>query len=715
MLKGMHKFTSTTIMLAFLLLSSISLFAQSAKPEKITPKRAMFYLEDGNWEKAKQIYLELLKNNPDDQDLNLYCGVAFLNSRINADKSMDYFNKVDEDKTPGVLLLKGESFHYMGQFDSAKVYYDKYKATDGVRIEKGLSKLMDQRMEQCNTGKALTESPTEGMFVENLGGDVNTMFLDYAPVVYEDLKTLVFTSTNANLFNIKYMTFQAKGQEEIFYTNYDPVYKKWLPRAKADGVVLNKNIESEDNESSISFNKDLSKFFFYRTGKLFVSENLQDPTKYGINTTFFTDNQIVSIAINRAEDHIFVTSDRGGGWNSTDIYESVKDADGNWSAFKFLKGINTEFDEGSPFISNDGQKLYFASKGYNSIGDFDIFVATKTDSGWGNVQNMGVPVNSPANDIHFRLTGDNEEFGYLASDRMGGEGDYDIWRVWTCHDVPTTNLTGKFIALNGHPIDSASLTLMNVDSSVVATVNPLLEGGHYSYTVNTETDYILSLNVKGYATHTYNISIPEQCSEYDIFQMLSCELKEDGDKFVYEQKSTLTNAFYDINAARGDQSKEAFVSGLSPESPAYTDPESRVTPWEKDELIAELPTPVKNADGKFVHEIYFDFDKSNINDEDRAYIEKVAKILNQDPNKKIVIAGHTDSQGPASYNVGLSKRRAKTVADYFKKHGVNPDQMIIEGYGESQLKIKDTDANGGYILRYTAQNRRCEVEIITGQ
>ena len=346
----MHKFTSTTIILALLLLPSISIFAQSAKAEKITPKRAMFYLEDGNWEKAKQIYLELLKDKPDDQELNLYCGVAYLNSRINADKSMDHFNKVNPDKTPGILLLKGESFHYMGKFDSAKVYYEKYKNTDGVRIEKGLSKLMDQRMEQCETGQALTNSPTEGMFVENLGSDVNTMFLDYAPVVYEDLKTLVFTSTNANLFNIKYMTFQAKGQEEIFYTNYDPVYKKWLPRAKADGVVLNKNIESEDNESSISFNTELSKFFFYRTGVLYVSENLQDPKKYGINTTFFTDNQIVSIAINRAEDHVFVTSDRGGGWNSTDIYESVKDKDGNWSAFKFIKGINTKYDEGSPFI-----------------------------------------------------------------------------------------------------------------------------------------------------------------------------------------------------------------------------------------------------------------------------------------------------------------------------------------------------------------------------
>jgi len=705
----MQKITSTTILIAFMLLSSLSLFAQ--KPEKITPKKAMFYLEDGNWEKAKQIYLELLKDKPDDQVLNLYCGVAFLNSRIDAELSMDHFNKVDSEKTPGVLLLKGESFHYMGEFDSAKVYYDKYKNTDGVRIQKGLSKLMDQRMVQCDTGIEFTKNPTQGMFVENLGTDVNTMFLDYAPVVYEDLKTLVFTSTNANLFNIRYMTFQSAGQEEIFYTNYDPVYKKWLPRAKADGVVLNKDIDTDDNESSIAYSKDLSKFYYYRKGILMVSENLQEAKKYDINTTFFTDNQIISIAINRAEDHVFVTSDRGGKKGSADIYEATKDENGNWSSFKAIKGINTKYDEGSPFINESGDKLYFASKGYNSIGDYDIFVATKTDSGWANPTNMGVPVNSPANDIHFRLTGGNEEFGYLSSDRMGTEGDYDVWRVWTCHDVPTTNMNGKFTALAGHSIDNATLTLMNIDSSVVASLDPIANGGNYNFKVNTETDYILQLDVKGYAKHSYNLSIPEQCSEFDIFQTLTCELKLDQDSFVFEQRSVLTNAFYDINSVRGDQSSEAFVNGLTAESPAYTDPQVRVTPWEKDELLAQLPEPIKNADGKFVHLIYFDFDKSFISDADRDYITKVSQILNADPKKKVILGGHTDSQGSAAYNKPLSNRRAKRVADYFIKQGVNPAQIETVGYGESQLAVKDTNEQGLYILSKTRLNRRCEVEI----
>jgi outer membrane protein OmpA-like peptidoglycan-associated protein len=537
------------------------------------------------------------------------------------------------------------------------------------------------------------------------------MFLDYAPVVYEDLKTLVFTSTNANLFNIKYMTFQAKGQEEIFYTNYDPVYKTWLPREKSDGVVLNKAIDTEENESSITFSEDLSQFFFYRRGNLFVSKDLGDPTQVKTEQTQFTDNQIVSVDIDRKLNDMFITSDKSGGAGGTDLYYARRKENGEFGDFKNLVDINTDQDEGSPFLSSDGQKLYFASKGYNSIGDFDIFVATKTDSGWSNVTNMGVPVNSPANDIHFRLTGGSEEFGYLASDRMGNVGDYDVWRVWTCYDVPSTNLAGKFMALQGHSIDSADLTLMNTDSSVVATVDPLANDGNYSFKVNTQTSYILSLNVKGRAVHTYNITIPEQCSEYDIFQTLTCELKMDADSFVFEQKSVLTNAFYNIDEAKADQSREAFLAGLTSDSPSYTDPESRVTPWEKDEMLAELPAPVKNADGKFVHLIYFDFDKSFISDEDRDYITKVSKILNTNPSKKVILAGHTDSQGSADYNKPLSNRRAKRVADFFIKNGVNPAQIETVGYGESQLANRDYDSQDRYIKRLTRLNRRCEVEI----
>ena len=81
-------------------------------------------------------------------------------------------------------------------------------------------------------------------------------------------------------------------------------------------------------------------------------------------------------------------------------------------------------------------------------------MATKNEAGiYGNVKNMGVPINSPANDVHFSMTGDKEEFGYLSSDRMQSVGDMDIWRFWTCYDIKNTRIKGKLLA-KGEPVEA---------------------------------------------------------------------------------------------------------------------------------------------------------------------------------------------------------------------------------------------------------------------
>ena len=703
----MRKFTTTTLLLAAIFLFSGTIFGQKA--EKVNRKTAMRHFENGNWEKSKQMYLELLKTEPNDPELNLYCGISFLNSRHEGEKSLDHFNKVNERDVPPILLFKAEAYHYIGKFDSAKIYYEKYKNLDGNKVEKALAEDMDKRIEQCNTGIEFMKTPVEGLFVENLGEDVNTIFVDYAPVVYEDLKTLAFTGTNTNLFTIKYMTYQEAGGEEIFYTNYDPVYKKWLPRSKADGVVLNQAIDSEGNESSVTWSENLARFYFYRDGALWVSENLGDPVKTDISSGGFTDKQIISIVINRSEDVVFIVSDKKGGAGGSDIYMSTKGDDGKWGSYNNLESINTEADETSPYISGDGNKLYFASNGYNTMGDYDIFVSTKADSGWSNVRNMGLPVNSSANDMHFRLTGGNEEFGYLASDRIGGQGDYDIWRFWTCFDVPSTTLNGNFIAKAG-PITGADLKLMTIDSAAVGTVDALANNGAYSFTVNTETDYILELTVEGYAIQYFNLSTPELCKQFDIYQLLEVELNMDADSFVFEQKSSLTNAFYDINEVSGEKSSQDYVTDLEQSDPTYTDPDIQITTFDKNETDLGKDAIV-NADGKEVYEALFDFDKASLSNEDQDFAKSLGQTMKSNPNMKIVIAGHTDSQGPASYNKRLSKRRAEAVSKILVDQGASKEQITIEAYGETQLKVKDTNEDGGFIIRLGQQNRRVEIEV----
>lgn len=82
---------------------------------------------------------------------------------------------------------------------------------------------------------------------------------------------------------------------------------------------------------------------------------------------------------------------------------------------------------------------------------------------------------------------------------------------------------------------------------------------------------------------------------------------------------------------------------------------------------------------------YFDFDSSNVREQDIPAIEANADYLVAHSNAKVLIEGHTDPRGSREYNVGLGERRAKAVAEILTEKGVRPAQIRILSYGSEKL------------------------------
>ncbi len=87
-------------------------------------------------------------------------------------------------------------------------------------------------------------------------------------------------------------------------------------------------------------------------------------------------------------------------------------------------------------------------------------------------------------------------------------------------------------------------------------------------------------------------------------------------------------------------------------------------------------------------------------------LDQVAKLLQDNPDKRIRIEGHTDDTGPASVNLRLSQERAQAVARYLESRNVSPAQLIAKGYGSSQ-PIADNATESG-----RARNRRIEISYV---
>ncbi len=102
----------------------------------------------------------------------------------------------------------------------------------------------------------------------------------------------------------------------------------------------------------------------------------------------------------------------------------------------------------------------------------------------------------------------------------------------------------------------------------------------------------------------------------------------------------------------------------------------------------------------------FAFDSSVIKPCYHPLLDRVAEILRDNPSLRIEIQGHTDNIGSHEYNVMLSKRRAQAVADYLAAHGISPDRMTVEGFGETR-PVASNDTEDG-----RARNRRVQIKPI---
>jgi outer membrane protein OmpA-like peptidoglycan-associated protein len=133
-----------------------------------------------------------------------------------------------------------------------------------------------------------------------------------------------------------------------------------------------------------------------------------------------------------------------------------------------------------------------------------------------------------------------------------------------------------------------------------------------------------------------------------------------------------------------------------------------------DELAQNIPgaTVARVGEGiavTFASGLLYDFDSDRIRTEAAQNLRNLATSLDKYPNTDLLIVGHTDSQGPDSYNWDLSERRARSAADYLAAQGVVRTRLRTAGRGETEpIAGNDTDAG-------QQQNRRVEVAIYASE
>ncbi|MGB0390344.1 MAG: hypothetical protein ACPGD5_02170, partial [Salibacteraceae bacterium] len=179
-----------------------------------------------------------------------------------------------------------------------------------------------------------------------------------------------------------------------------------------------------------------------------------------------------------------------------DIFYKVRNPDGTWSrGINMGKPINSKSDEDYPFLHPDGTTLYFASKGHNSLGGYDIFVSRIDDQGnWSPPQNLDFAINTPADDYLF-ITDLTGETAYFSSNRESPQGEVNVYKI-NMDRMPLdfAFVYGTFVSQS---TKQAKIKVVNAETDEVIGEYETDEDGKYKIKVPNEGKFNFIVDYEG--------------------------------------------------------------------------------------------------------------------------------------------------------------------------------------------------------------------------
>lgn len=498
--------------------------------------RASQEFNRGDYQKALALCKEVLVENPNDAAANYKAGECalamdhFEDALTHFQKAKTANPKVNDDLSYNL----GRTYHMLAQIDQALEEFNKFKQS--ASKSKNEEYETDKYIAQCNVAKELMAKPVD-VTIASMGDVINSQYDDKGPSITADGKTFVFTSRRPNGKAGKTVDKEGdfKYYEDIYMSQWDNQTNNW-----SHAEILKGSANSEGYDACLSISPDGKLIYIYRNnnddavgGDIFVSK-VQQSGKWGapkkmekpINSSYVENGACISADGNT----LYFVSERPSyksqkAFGRGDIWMVKKISRSEWGEPVNLgPTVNTAGDEGGIFLHPDGKTLFFTSEGHNNMGAYDIFMTRLENGVWSTPVNLGYPINTVRKDMSFILTTDNTT-AYFASDRPGGMGERDIYKVdMTRYPLMApgkkqTNTAPSLAILSGKV--TAAETGKGIEGVEVVVKDKETQQEVAKTTTNEEGDYFLTLT----ANKTYNIE-----AQLQNYQQLKDEVKITADK-----------------------------------------------------------------------------------------------------------------------------------------------------------------------------------------
>ncbi|HZH70884.1 MAG TPA: OmpA family protein, partial [Mariniphaga sp.] len=398
----------------------------------------------------------------------------------------------------------------------------------------------------------------------------------------------------------------------------------------------------------------------------------------------------------------FTACNRPGGFGSCDIYYSIR-RNGKWSIpLNAGSAVNSSYWEAQPSFSSDAKYLYFSSNRPGGKGNRDIWRIESLGFDdndrllWGKAVNLGDSINTSGNETSPFIHAGNQDF-YFSSDYHIGMGGFDLFVSKLKEDSLFSAPMNLGYPINSHNDEQG----LHISADAVTAY------------FSSKRDSVTGLDIFSFelaesmrplpATYVKIFLIDEETGEPVQGTVSLTGLRITDEKTRIESTNLMGELLMCIPAGNNyalSVSKEGYlfysVNFDLRKSRQIYDPY----------ILAIALEPVKAGAEMHLHNIYFETDSFKILPESEPELQTLVHFLSSNPDLKVEIQGHTDNTGNSDKNLVLSERRAFSVVDYLISNGITKERLSWKGYGE-QNPVADNETSEG-----RQQNRRTTIKIL---
>jgi len=507
-------------------------------------------------------------------------------------------------------------------------------------------------------------APMDVYFLLGRAYHINNQF-DHAIETYTQYSNVI---DEKNFAEVEYVNAHIKACElgkSMMNNPVDPGFQSLKGDVKYNNDIYNPVISG--NDSLMIFLSDNNDRFIIMASTR-KGETWTKPL--AINPQLGITGKVKPVSLSYDGSELYIVYDD---YYNTDLYVSHHDGTRWTRAAKLNDNINTKYTETHASLSKDGQKLYFTSDRKGGIGGQDIYVSERiTGDEWGRAVNLGHSVNTYYNEDTPFLSGDDHRL-FFSSQGHNTMGGYDIFfcnltaeQSW---DLPRNV---------GYPVNSSDDDLF---------FNPGWEEDQAYYARKAD----------------------EGQEPIDIF-IVPLDYLEDYfvDVVIPEPEELLAEATTDSQSEGSDElvaPEEEPVKEPVPTEVIEKKPEPKVTKPEGGVSFSSL--------GMYyiLHNILFDYNSSTISEVAQRDVDRIYTLMRRYPEIGIELTGHTDARGSVEYNLKLSNRRARSVANYLITNGIDASRIAVRAAGETDPVAINLYEDGSDAPEGRKLNRQVSIKI----